>query len=86
MENQEKLICPKCKELGMKSMVTGGGGARTMMYCAPYYDEDGNYHNHDRNSTGYSYRCSNGHVFCISKYMACPTCGWKVSEDVVTVR
>jgi len=60
------MICPKCKELGLKSKVFVGMSTSTLMYFAPYYDyydEDGNYHYDDPNihTTGYS--CSNGHKF-----------------------
>jgi hypothetical protein len=71
------MKCPKCVELGMKSCVYGGDvGESTLMYCAPYYDEDGKYHNHDMNSTTYRLHCSNGHRWVETVRGQCPSCDW----------
>ena len=43
------MICPICKFKKIKSIVKPHGGSSTAMYCSPYYDENGNYHNHDLN-------------------------------------
>ena len=57
------MKCPKCEELGIKSKVYVGMSTSTLMYSAPYYDEDGNYHYDDPNIHETEYRCSNGHKF-----------------------
>ena len=45
------MKCSECITEGKKSQVNPGWSTVTAMYCAPYYDEDGKYHNHDRNTT-----------------------------------
>jgi len=47
----------------------------TSMYCSPWYDEEGRYHNHDSNVCTSSYSCSNGHTWKEEHLPACPTCG-----------
>lgn len=67
------MKCPVCVKLGMKSTLQGGPGTVTAMYCPPYYDEDGNYHNHDNNTTTSGFKCSNGHSFVTEGHGACPS-------------
>ena len=55
------MICPECQAEGEKSRVTLGGGSSTAMYAAPFYDEEGRYHNHDPNVFTYAWSCSRGH-------------------------
>ena len=55
------MKCPECVAEGKKSRVTVGMGYQTAMYCAPFYDEEGRFHNHDPNATTTGYTCSNGH-------------------------
>ncbi len=70
------MICPECKEQGLKSTVHGGGaGMTTLKYCPPYYDEDGKFHSHDSNITTSNWSCSNGHRFTIKSSGSC-WCGW----------
>jgi len=57
------MICPECKNQGKKSKVYECGSHTTTAYTPPFYDENGNYHNHDRNLTTATYRCSNGHTW-----------------------
>jgi len=78
------LICPKCKEFGQKSTVSGGYGTSTAMYCQPYYDEDGKYHNHDSNSKSFQYSCSKGHLLFVSPSNRCSNCDWG-HEETITV-
>jgi len=73
------VICPTCREEGKKSYVYSVGATTTLMYCQPYYDEDGQYHHHDSNTTTYSYRCSNGHEWREKTSGSC-WCGWMAKE------
>lgn len=76
------MICPKCKELGLKSTLYPGSGFTTAMYCQPYYDEDGKYHHHDGNNSCYSYSCSNGHSMSVTAAKSCPSCDWGYPEKI----
>ena len=69
------MKCPECVKAGKKSQVFPLGGTRTLMNCAPYYDEDGEYHHHDANTTTNAYRCSKGHQWRESSMGSC-WCGW----------
>ena len=73
------MICPKCKEQELKSGVFPGISTRTLVYCAPFYDESGNYHIHDSNITTTGYRCTNGHEWS-DKSMGRCWCGWGVEK------
>lgn len=82
---QENLICPVCESQNLKSTVRDLGSWQTLMYCSPYYDEEGNYHHHDYNETRTSYLCSNGHDFVIKSYKRC-SCGWVCGTNEVETR
>ncbi len=69
------MKCPECVKEGKKSVVVEGGSRSTLVHCAPYYDEDGNYHYHDRNVTTTSMSCSNGHRW-EHKFTGSCWCGW----------
>ena len=70
------MICPECKEQGLKSKIYQHGmGSTTLMWCPPFYDEDGQHHNHDSNTTTQGYRCSNGHEWVKKSSGSC-WCGW----------
>jgi len=69
------MICPECKKSGLKSTVYPHGSSTTLMYCQPFYDEDGNFHYHDFNTTTTDYSCSNGHRWSESHKGKC-WCGW----------
>lgn len=56
-----KIICPKCREQGLKSIVEPGMRTTTLMVIHEWYDEEGDYHVEDPNTTSTSYSCSNGH-------------------------
>jgi hypothetical protein len=74
------MFCPQCQEEGKKSRVLPGPtSVRTLLYSQPYYDEDGKYHDHDRNTTTRGYSCSNGHSWSETKTGSC-WCGWKAEE------
>lgn len=76
------MICPKCKELGQKSTITGGIGMSTLLYCPPYYDEDGNYHSHDGNSHTREYTCSKGHRIVVNASNRCGFCDYGHEEKI----
>lgn len=78
------MKCPECVKEGKKSRVTPSGGPVTAMYCAPYYDEDGAYHHHDRNLSTTNYSCSNGHQWQeTNPFPKCVSCDWpNVKEKV----
>lgn len=75
METIGKMKCPKCVRLGLKSNVYGGIGSITLMYCQPYYDEEGEYHHHDSNTREHEYNCDKGHKWLQVSYGSC-WCGW----------
>jgi hypothetical protein len=69
------MICPECSVEGRKSKVYPGLSTVTLMASAPYYDEDGEYHDHDPNITTTRFACSNGHDWQEKKGPAeCPVC------------
>ena len=63
----ERVFCPVCQEKGLKSRVYVGLTLGTLMYCQPYYDEEGNYHHEDPNTYTTSYSCSKGHEWSVSR-------------------
>lgn len=77
------MKCPTCKDLGVKSRVYPGMSYATCMGWQPYYDEDGQYHSHDPNTTTTDYTCSNGHEWTNSQVPPCPSClyGRKEKDD-----
>ena len=74
------VICPQCKEAGLKSEVYPGAGRTTLMGWQPYYDEEGKYHSHDPNTTTIHFQCSNGHSWIEKKHNSC-WCGWPDKQD-----
>lgn len=73
------MKCPVCIEEGEKSTLRDLGGSSTLMYYAPYYDEDGVYHHHDGNMTSSMFACSRGHTVTIARSGSCH-CGWGKNE------
>jgi len=61
------MKCPFCENEGKKSCVYPSIGMTTDVYFPPYYDEDGNYHDEDHNTTTTTYRCSNGHEWTVTE-------------------
>jgi len=70
------MICQQCKEQGLKSRVTVGSSSVTLLYCYPFYDEEGNYHYHDSNTTITVYECSHGHTWREESSPVSCWCGW----------
>lgn len=62
------MICPLCKELGLKSRITVGPTARNALHYPSYYDENGAFHHNNQSAYTTPYTCSNGHKFFISRY------------------
>ena len=70
------MFCPECEKQGLKSKVYIKDTSGTLVYHAPFFDEDGRYHNHDSNIYTIDYRCSNRHVFSVETRGTC-WCGWR---------
>ncbi len=76
----EGKFCPGCKKQGLKSKVYPGLSSTTLAYYPPFYDEEGNYHNHDGNTTTTEYTCSNGHKWTEETTGSC-WCGWPDKKE-----
>ena len=74
------MICPVCKEAGLKSTVTEGGTSETLVGYFPFYDEEGKHHDHNDNCRITSFKCSRGHRFSHRPQRTC-WCGWKGKEE-----
>lgn len=74
------MICPECLKENKESRVYPGVSYSTCMYYFPYYDEKGNFHNHDSNITTTDYSCSNDHKFQTKRSGSC-WCGWRKDND-----
>ena len=74
------MKCPECVKLDQRSKVYANGPAfTTLVYCEPFYDEDGRHHHHDRNITTIGYRCSKAHEWTERTTPKC-WCGWPQVE------
>jgi len=80
------MKCPVCEKENLKSRVYPGVSMRTLMYCTPYYDEDGNYHSHDSNTTTTNYSCSNGHQWSESSKGVCPSCDFGKDSKKICIK
>ena len=79
------MICPKCKELGLKSTIQmSQGGISTLMAADYHYDEEGKQHCHDPNSHTSVCYCSNGHTITRVTYREC-WCGYNKGRDEIKV-
>ena len=74
------MICPECQKLGLKSKAYPGWTTCTAMYCQPFYDEEGELHHHDMNTTSTQYSCSNGHNWAENIKGTC-WCGWDGNKE-----
>jgi len=79
------MKCPICVEKKLKSCVYVGISTSTLMYCAPYYDEDGKYHSHDSNVNATEYNCSQGHKWSESHIGICPSCDFGKDSKKITI-
>jgi len=57
--------CPICQKEGKISRVYKQGCMSTLMATYAYYDENGEYHFEDPNTTTCGYKCSEGHSFIV---------------------
>jgi hypothetical protein len=57
----KKPICEICEKEGTQYKVFVGATSRTLVAWQPFFDEEGNFHNHDPNFNATYYTCSNGH-------------------------
>ena len=79
------MKCPVCFEKELKSNVYRGMSTSTLLYCAPYYDENGRYHSHDSNTHTTHYKCSNGHAWVESSKGICPSCDFGKDSKQIRV-
>lgn len=72
------MKCKECESQNLKSTVREGISSVTALHSSPFYDEDGKYHLHSRNTRTTNYTCSNGHNWKTKSGCSC-WCGWKIS-------
>lgn len=72
-QKNNKIICPICEKQGTKSKVYSKGAMTTLMGYPSYYDEDGNYHHHNRNLITEQFNCEFGHTFVRKSHNGCPS-------------
>jgi hypothetical protein len=78
------VICEFCQAESQLSQVFPGGQTVTLMGYQPYYDESGNFHDHDPNWRTSYFRCSRGHEWTTCTRASCPTlwCDWNKDENL----
>jgi len=69
------MKCPTCEAEGKESFISHGSSDTTLMHYEPFYDEKGQFHNHNGNDVQTAYRCSNGHEWAEHSTSKC-WCGW----------
>ncbi len=75
------MVCDECKKAGQKSFVYPGASSGSLLYCKPFYDQDGKLHDHDSNTSSTSYSCSNGHHWTVASGPRKCWCGWPEQAD-----
>lgn len=78
------MKCPECEKQELRSKVFPGASTMTTLSNQPFYDEDGEYHDHDPNATIAYYSCSQGHHWAARQYHTCE-CGWTWGEPEIKV-
>lgn len=78
------MKCLECIRLGKKSTVTPHECSVTLAYYTPYYDEEGIYHHHDKNTHTQQFTCSNNHRWETKSHGIC-SCGWGKDQEI-TIR
>jgi hypothetical protein len=79
------VICPVCKEQGLRSKVfLSGGGIATAMASHQHYDEDGMLHLHDPNSFTEHLLCSEDHEWIRVTHKSC-WCGWSRGGESIRI-
>lgn len=84
------MKCPECERTGRQSKLympdsyfsTAMGGSET------YYDEEGQYHHHEVNSSSGQGHCSNRHTLNVVLSTKCqtPGCGYGSLLSITTVK
>jgi hypothetical protein len=80
------MKCPVCEEMDLKSKVFPGTQTTTLAMGESYYDEDGEWHDHDPNRTTRSFWCSQNHGWSTSSYRKCPSCDYQLKEKITIIR
>lgn len=69
------MKCAVCETEGLTSKLYQGLKVRRPGRAAEWWDEDGNFHNHEGTTTVTPFFCSRGHRTEHIGRTACPTCG-----------
>lgn len=77
------IICPVCKEAGLKSTVELSSGMPGSSNS--FYDEQGKHHCHDETGWTREFRCSNGHTGKVVMYWFCWVPGCPFQDDRTTI-
>lgn len=77
---QSTNLCPVCQKKHLASKVYPGGGSSTAMGCISYYDEKGEFHGGDCNTSTWGYTCSRGHAWNVL------TGGGRKADEVVITK
>jgi hypothetical protein len=81
------MKCPLCVKEGRESTIAcSGGGIRTDMAPRCFYDKNGEYHRHDRNSYTEGMRCSNGHEMIRVTRYGCDVSGCDFRPGSVDIK
>ncbi len=85
VDGPKKKFCPMCSKEGKKSRITCGNISVMCMGSLPYYDDEGEYHDHDPNTHSAYFYCSNDHkwVECSTQPCPNPKCDYGESEPKV---
>lgn len=75
------MKCPDCVSEDRESRVFALGASTTLLGgTSTFWDEDGFKHHHDPNTTTWSFKCSNGHIWHEKSKYSCPTCEKRKAE------
>lgn len=69
-----RIICNECAKAEQKSQVHLSPMPVYDMAYTAYFDENGYFHAHNPNGLGYTYECTNGHLW--RPVRECPNCDW----------
>lgn len=73
------MKCPECEAAGLSSRVVQiAKFVRIPSRPVAFYDETGEYHEHDLFSVRTPFKCSQGHAWNHDSWTNCPTCGVQV--------
>lgn len=77
----DNIICKECSSKGLKSKILIFKKNSYSSNRNIYYDEEGNYHEHDKHTYNYEYKCEYGHSWSKSEINAC-WCGF--NKEIAT--